>query len=114
MIGDAEHFAFGFGVGDDFGFGVLAFGLFEIFAVDEVVDWAIAVPSDDLFFGDAVGDVGGEVFVGDEDDFLLGHFANDFDGVGGSTANVGDGFYFGCGIDVGYNGGVGMFLFEGF
>ncbi len=114
VVGDFEDFGAGFGMGDDFGVGVGYFGFFEVFAIDEVVDRAVAVPGDDLFFGHAVGNICGEVFVGYEDYFLLGHFADDFDGVGGGAADIGDGFDSGGGINIGNDGGVGVLFFESF
>ena len=64
------------------------------------------------FVWDLVLDVGAEVFVWDENDFFLGEAFGDVDAVGAGAADVGEGFDVGVGVNVGHDGGLGVFLFE--
>ncbi len=106
---DHEDVLFTFGVCEDGGLGVLFFEGEDTFEGEFFVDVACSVPEDHVFSSSLFLEVCAEVAVGGEDNFAFRwDGVDDGEGVGGGAADVREGFYFGCGVDVGDDQGVGV------
>ena len=99
-------------MGDELSFGMTDHQFGDFFIGKNLMDHAGAIPKQEVAAGLFLK-VGSQVSIRSKDDGLvLGYAFDNLHGIGGGTADIREGFYFGGTVDVTDHDMVGVFLFK--